>query len=331
MARTGTGAVGAAKWVYAHAPARAGDAALRAAAALLRVVVRLRFRDRGVVLCYHVVEHRDGLPGPALVPTMSPEAFDAQLRHLARAYRPVPTGELRRHVATRRRGRRIPVAITFDDDHQSNLSGAAPVLRRRRIPATFFLTGSSLDGPHEFWWQTLQRAIDAVGLEDVERTAGRPLRDIVAGLTAGTPGEREAAAAAFLPEGSRAVPPSTGLRRHEVAALATDGLDVGFHTRDHPSLPLLDDGALEEAALRGREELEAILGRPLREFAYPYGHHDERVVRVAAAAGFEAAYTTRQRAVTATSPALEIGRLEPGDVPPGRFAWLVVKTLLTGP
>ena len=79
---------------------------------------------------------------------------------------------------------------------------------------------------------------------------------------------------------------------------------------------------------RGREELERAAGQPLRELAYPYGHHDERVVRAAAAAGYEIAYTVRPQAATAASPRLQIGRLEAGDVSAGRFAWLVVKTLL---
>ena len=151
-----------AKWIYRRTPRRVGDAGLLLLAAVLRLLIRWAWPDRGVALCYHVVEDRDGLPGPALVPTIAPARFESQLRHLARAYRPVPSARL---PASRRHPSRPPppVAITFDDDHSSYLRATAPILRARGLPGTFFLNGNALDGPHEFWWQTLQRAVDAPG------------------------------------------------------------------------------------------------------------------------------------------------------------------------
>ena len=91
--------------------------------------------------------------------------FERQLRHLRRRYRVVPASCLAEAAAARTRGRRVPVAITFDDDLPSHLSHAAPALRRARLSATFFLSGAGLNGPFSFWWQLLQRAWDR-GLVD---------------------------------------------------------------------------------------------------------------------------------------------------------------------
>jgi len=74
-----------------------------------------------------------------------------------------------------------------------------------------------------------------------------------------------------------------------VGTLAGAGISVGAHTRTHPSLTgLSDEEALREIA-GSRAELEEMLGRPVMVFAYPFGHHDERVRSLVRRAGFDAA------------------------------------------
>ena len=63
-------------------------------------------------------------------------------------------------IRSRRRGERFPVAITFDDDLPEHVHEALPALRAAGVKATFFLNGASLDAPHAFWWEDLQRAVD---------------------------------------------------------------------------------------------------------------------------------------------------------------------------
>ena len=67
------------------------------------------------------------------------------------------------------------------------------------------------------------------------------------------------------------------------------------------TLTLLGDAELERELGESRRRLEAELGRPCRSLAYPYGDHDERVVRAAAATGYEAAATVPRR-LTAPAP-----------------------------
>jgi len=75
----------------------------------------------------------------------------------------------------------------------------------------------------------------------------------------------------------------------ELAALAEDGWEVGSHTRSHPRLSTLDDGALRDELAGSRRDCEERLGRPCTSLAYPYGDHDARVVRAVADAGYECA------------------------------------------
>ncbi|TCP05592.1 polysaccharide deacetylase family protein [Rubrivivax gelatinosus] len=88
-------------------------------------------------------------------------------------------------------------------------------------------------------------------------------------------------------------------RRHrlldagQLAELARRGCSLHSHTRSHASLPGLDDARLMEELAGSRQDLQALLGAAPRYLAYPYGHHDERVVAAARAAGYGAAFSVQ--------------------------------------
>ncbi len=68
--------------------------------------------------------------------------------------------------------------------------------------------------------------------------------------------------------------------------------EVGAHTLTHPSLPKLSDSDLKKEIEGSKTWLEDIVGRPCTMFAYPYGHHDDRVKIAVKVAGFRGARTT---------------------------------------
>jgi len=80
----------------------------------------------------------------------------------------------------------------------------------------------------------------------------------------------------------------------ELACISWDGLrdlvargwEVGSHTRFHPRLTTLTDGALEAELSGSREDCERQLGRRCTSLAYPYSDLDDRVVRAAREAGY---------------------------------------------
>lgn len=74
-----------------------------------------------------------------------------------------------------------------------------------------------------------------------------------------------------------------------VRARADAGVEIGGHTVGHVNL-LEVDRATALGELRDcREQLEQLVGRPVRSLAYPFGVYDEETTRQAAAAGFETA------------------------------------------
>jgi peptidoglycan/xylan/chitin deacetylase (PgdA/CDA1 family) len=94
--------------------------------------------------------------------------------------------------------------------------------------------------------------------------------------------------------------------------LATAGADIGGHTWSHPSLPSLDAARLDDEVRGAADRLEQIVRRPVRHFAYPYGHYGRRELAVAATR-FDVAVTGDcRRADASTLHAL--GRLDAHDL-----------------
>jgi peptidoglycan/xylan/chitin deacetylase (PgdA/CDA1 family) len=120
---------------------------------------------RTAVLTYHAIGTP---PRPELAPLfVSPEAFAAQLAHLAARRRVVPLDRIVRGEV----GPGPPaVAITFDDGYRSVLTGAAPLLARHRFPATVFVATAWI-GRHNGWDAGAEalELMDADELRDAER------------------------------------------------------------------------------------------------------------------------------------------------------------------
>jgi peptidoglycan/xylan/chitin deacetylase (PgdA/CDA1 family) len=63
----------------------------------------------------------------------------------------------------------------------------------------------------------------------------------------------------------------------ELRAHVARGVAIGSHGVSHAHLTRLSDDELRRELTESKEAIEAELGRPCPEFAYPYGEHDERV------------------------------------------------------
>jgi peptidoglycan/xylan/chitin deacetylase (PgdA/CDA1 family) len=315
---------------------------LRARAQLLRIIglplalvlARLaRHSDRhlGFALVYHRVDDPPGDPRREFVPAMGTSLFAAQVRHLCSHYCVVAASELLGATRKRRRGEPFPVAITFDDDLPTHAEVVVPILASASATATFFLSGASLHAPYRFWWERLQAAVDQ-RLDLVSLSVGTPrgataIHELGRTIEALPPTERQK----VEDELERIVgpdPPDAGLRAEHVKRLAAAGVEIGFHTRHHDLLPLLDDEELARAMEEGRSELATLVGRPLTSIACPHGRADVRVASAARAAGFEAGFTGQPEVVTPESDPLLLGRFSPSYRSLGEFAFDVAWAVL---
>jgi peptidoglycan/xylan/chitin deacetylase (PgdA/CDA1 family) len=270
---------------------------------------RMLGRADPIILMYHRVAALACDPWKLAV---TPARFAEQLDLLSRRRTIVPLAWL---VAELEAGR-VPdraVALTFDDGYVDVLRNAKPILERFDAPATVYLTTGMIGRRAEFWWDALSRLVlEAPALPATlelalgGRTSRWPTADRAAfhravwsALRALTPAEREGALLAITQWAATAAPVAPpreadrALDPDEVRRLATGHLvTIGAHTVSHPSLPLLGAGEQRREMGASRTDCERLLGAQVTAFAYPFGDHDARSVRLARVLGFRHACTT---------------------------------------
>ncbi len=100
------------------------------------------------------------------------------------------------------------------------------------------------------------------------------------------------------------------LRSSEVAALGGGAcMDIGVHTRTHPQLDRLPIELQRSEILGCKNDLEALLQRPVKSMAYPYGRYSSATPRLVQALGFDCACTVAPGEVRADTDPHQINRV----------------------
>ncbi len=294
----------------------------------------------GVILMYHRVA---STPLDAHGLCISPDHFSAHISTLVNGgFRVVPLRELAAARAGEIGGR--AVAITFDDGYLDQLTPAGAILRSFGLPATFFIVGEMLDGPHEFWWDALERLVttpEALPASLHASWAREPLEmptanesDRFAALKrlssefCHLPAKQRDLALCELFRWSGAEPLAPTrvalMDQWDLKRLARDrGVDIGAHTEHHLWLPSHDEATIREEVFKTKRRLEQLLERDIHAFSYPYGALDDRSRNAARAAGFEVAVTAQPRAVHCDDDPLQLPRFDAAKITPAEFPlWL---------
>ena len=95
----------------------------------------------------------------------------------------------------------------------------------------------------------------------------------------------------------------------DMRAWVAGGMEIGAHTRHHADLTTLDeDGARDEIA-GCKRELEAITGREVRHFCYPYGNYRPEHRELVRSAGYVTATTTERARARPEDDPFELPRV----------------------
>ncbi|HUG86500.1 MAG TPA: polysaccharide deacetylase family protein [Euzebya sp.] len=262
-------------------------------------------RQRAIVLVWHRIAPEGPQPHE-VVPTVALSSFSDQLDLLQDLGTVVPLTACDDGVSPAD-GRPL-FALTFDDDDARHADHVLPILARRGLPATFFLSGRWLHGYGPYWWELLEDEIAAVGTAEVAGRHGLP-----ADVSAPRIGRELTGTDAVVEMARRArhaVPPP--MSQPQATALVAAGMEIGFHTIDHDMLPTLSDPALVDAVATGRDVLAAAVGFPIERFAYPHGGADSRTAAAVSRAGYRSAWTTAKRTARPGDPPMLRGRWDVG-------------------
>ncbi len=266
--------------------------------------------------------------------------FEAQMRRVRDWFHVLPLTD----AVARLRSGTLParaMAITFDDGYADNCTVALPILRRLGLHATFFIASGYLDGGR-MWNDTIIEAV---------RVAPGPRLDLEAlqlgthGLA--TPAERSAAildivrrlkyfalerrqhlAEAIAAHVGRPLPEDLMLTGAQLRLMHAAGMGIGAHTVCHPILAALTDAHARHEIVQGKHDLEAMIGAPVRLFAYPNGKpgrdYTAGHVRMVREAGFDAALSTAWGTARFGCDPYQLPRFTPWD----RSAWAYALRLM---
>jgi peptidoglycan/xylan/chitin deacetylase (PgdA/CDA1 family) len=259
--------------------------------------------DGAIILMYHSVAAEDlarFVDPPNLVPARQ---FESQIAFLARKRRVISMPEL---IDSLDRGVSAPpgtVVLTFDDGYLDNLSIAAPLLDRHRLPATLFLPTGHITRAETHWADELHaimqsRSVSSLDLPAIGRFDLNKARSLNAARRAMHRALLEAAYSvrrAMLDAIRAQLLPEFESRRltmtwDDVRQLsrAFPFFEIGLHTRDHIDLRTHDSEAARVEINGCIEDFEREMGHKASLFSFPYGRWCAQTRSMVHAAGFRA-------------------------------------------
>jgi peptidoglycan/xylan/chitin deacetylase (PgdA/CDA1 family) len=285
-----------------------------------------------VVLRYHSVQEKPDtvLNSIGVGITHSSDLFIKQMELLAKDYTPVSLDDVLAYLRKDKTPPPRAVAITFDDGFVDNYEIAKPILDHYGIPATFYVTVSSLEAPHPPWYIRLRHAFFTTSLktwvgrdtmrefsltdaqarnyalvnacEECAKLAGRAQDEAVSVI------EEKLAVSSFAPN------PSLMLNWEQVKSIHGSGHLIGSHTMTHPNMAYVKDLNLLQTELSlSKQIIENYLGAPVSHFSYPSPmlepHWSEQTIDACRRAGYLTATTCTSGKVRIGDNPLAIKRM----------------------
>lgn len=271
----------------------------------------------------------------------STDRFRQALTAIGRLYRFVTADALHEFLVG---GRPLSGAchVTFDDGDRSFVERALPVLQALHTPATLFIAPDVLAGGRNYWFQELRYLRQQVDDATIRRQIAAQMGWEAAQLAPYSP----VVLCKALPlsaiwavidglEQAQGLPPAPPANISLADAIALDRhplISIGAHSLTHPVLANEDAAEAERQIAGSVRQLAALLGRPVRYFAYPngaagldYGPREQALLR---AAGVELAFATDSGVIGRGVDRLAIPRMGLSASPRETGLWITAKLLL---
>jgi peptidoglycan/xylan/chitin deacetylase (PgdA/CDA1 family) len=271
--------------ISARIPSTAKTWGKSALGSLSSPIAKAAWRRSLTVVCYHrVVEQVERGLFPEVV-SASPGGFEQHLDMMSEDHTVVTLDDV---VAWLGGGAPLPpraLLVTFDDGYRDNYDQAFPILRKRGLPATFFIATGHMDTGDLLWWDLVTVLIsDAtstaadlpllgpVALSGAEQRASVAVRWVTAAKV--LPNVARLEALDSLAQSVSVTPrarPSVAMTWDQARKMADAGMTFGGHTRSHPVLSRMSPDDARRDIAEGLDRIREELGRAVIGFAYPNG------------------------------------------------------------
>jgi peptidoglycan/xylan/chitin deacetylase (PgdA/CDA1 family) len=245
---------------------------------------------RPAILTYH------GIPRHGQAGEVDAATFERQMVFLKAHFDLVSWEQL----ATARTGLSpVQVLLTFDDGFRNNAEVVAPILRRHRIPAVFFVCSRHAE-PHKYLWFSYLRALEQWYPGNALSFRGQ-LFDMSPSRRASSAAQLRSALLNLRPHpgamykaiemecprledfapASGLADRSAGMTDQQVKELSSDPLfTIGIHTVDHPYLTKCEPAEMTRQIEDNKRWVQQLTSRNCDLIAYPLGDHCGQVLKI---------------------------------------------------
>ncbi len=241
------------------------------------------------------------------------EQFEEQMAWVTKNFHVLSEQDL---ISTKKNGignvkqsNKKPLAmITFDDGYADNYKIAYPILKKNKLPATFFIPTKIFQERKLGWWDIISYYLKHAKKEififrgdtfDISKASKAAMEKIIIMLKQ-TP---ELKIGDFLQELKLATNSNDPLEEFQDAELMTwaqlkemqqNGMSIGAHSHSHKILSQLSLAEQKEEIIGCKNILEKNLNTKIESFAYPvgmYSHFYQETKKIIEHAGFSLAYS----------------------------------------
>ncbi|MBC8231140.1 polysaccharide deacetylase family protein [bacterium] len=249
--------------------------------------------DKVAILRYHSIQEPDKnfYASPSI--TISPEAFEKQVKYLSKRYNVISLDEVVDCIKTPRPFPKNSIVFTFDDGYADNYN-AYKILKKYGATGTFYLTSACIDNESPLWLFEVHYLVNntkenklelSVNGEkvifDLREQQHKPqiINEIITLVKSNNLQTREEIRSQLRIKlgvnGLKDASKKVMLTWEQVKEMAANGMTIGGHTLTHANLPNADfEDAMHEIK-DCKTMLEKNLDIPIKHFSYPNGGNYE--------------------------------------------------------
>jgi peptidoglycan/xylan/chitin deacetylase (PgdA/CDA1 family) len=257
--------------------------------------------SQAAILMYHRVSP-DGIN--CLTSSISPDLFEKQIEYLLENFQVISLDNLADLVANRKLWKKM-VVITFDDGYKDNFKFAYPILKKYKIPATFFVTTGYINNNKLFWWDIATYFVmNMLNKRSETQNYGKSLSSSKVNLAKKTseilislkkmPDQERLAVISKMSKSIgedkiEELGKEMVLTWKEIKEMASKGIQFGAHTVNHPILTNVSPEVCRKEIDQSKKDIEDVLCSPVSSFSYPAGFYNHDIVKIVKQAGFKCA------------------------------------------
>lgn len=285
--------------------------------------------------------HRVSDEEDTLWPPMKPALFSRIISFLTKKYRVVPLEEFLDDPDSFTTGKKAIATISFDDGYKDNIECAAPLLKKFKCPASFYIVTDCIDKNIPTWTYLVDQAFQSTQQEKLELSydfvpekfksvrlndsnqSNETVKAIKPWMKSLSNPARLIITDSILTQ-CNDVKQSTNkmMNWNDIRQLADDSFIIGSHSHTHPMLASLpDESAIRDELRISAERIRKETGRVPQTISYPIGSYDERVIRLSNEQGYKYGLAVEQKFFHYPSGLMTIPRVELYQQPGWKVKW----------